>query len=67
MQITELAEQLAAVDGVSCVVLGGSRARGTHSESSDYDLGLYYEESISVAGIEDFARSVADPNFHSQG
>lgn len=62
MQITELADQLAAVDGVSCVVLGGSRARGTHSESSGYDFGLYYEESISVAGIEDFARSVADPN-----
>ncbi len=62
MQITELAEQLADVDGVSCVVLGGSRARGTHSESSDYDFGLYYEESISVPGIEDFVRSVADPS-----
>ena len=62
MQITELAEQLAAVDGVTCVVLGGSRARGTHSESSDYDLGLYYEKSISVPGIEDFARSLADTN-----
>ena len=47
--------------------LGGSRARGTHSESSDYDLGLYYEKSISVPEIEDFAGSVADPNFHSQG
>ena len=62
MQITELAEQLADVDGVSCVVLGGSPARGTHSESSDYDFGLYYEESISMSGIEDFVRSVTDPS-----
>lgn len=62
MQITELAQQLADVDGVSSVVLGGSRARGTHSESSDYDLGLYYEDLISVAGIEDFVRNVADPS-----
>ncbi len=62
MQITELAERLAAVDGVSCVVLGGSRARGVHSQSSDYDFGLYYETSISVSGIEDFVRSMADPN-----
>ena len=62
MRITELAERLAAVDGVSFVVLGGSRARGTHSESSDYDFGLYYEESISVSGVEDFVRGVADPD-----
>jgi predicted nucleotidyltransferase len=33
---------LAAVPGVSAIVLGGSRARGTAHEASDYDIGLYF-------------------------
>jgi hypothetical protein len=33
---------LAEVPGVEAIVLGGSRARGTAHETSDYDLGLYY-------------------------
>jgi hypothetical protein len=33
---------LADVPGVVGIVLGGSRARGTATENSDYDLGLYY-------------------------
>jgi hypothetical protein len=33
---------LAGVPGVAAIVLGGSRARGTATASSDYDLGLYY-------------------------
>ena len=41
--ITEIAERLTQVDGVSAVVLGGSRARGTHTPESDIDLGLYYD------------------------
>jgi Nucleotidyltransferase domain len=38
-----LAQNLAQVDGLTALVLGGSRARGTAHPSSDYDLGLYYE------------------------
>lgn len=30
--------------GIRAVVLGGSRARGTHHEGSDVDLGLYYDK-----------------------
>ncbi|MFJ4678166.1 nucleotidyltransferase domain-containing protein [Kitasatospora sp. NPDC088783] len=37
-----IAERLARVGGVVGVCLGGSRARGTHTAGSDYDLGLYY-------------------------
>ncbi|MCE2512580.1 MAG: nucleotidyltransferase domain-containing protein [Acidimicrobiia bacterium] len=59
MRIAELAERLAAIDGVVGVALGGSRARGTHTESSDYDFGLYYEESITVRGVEECVRSIA--------
>ncbi|WP_393063769.1 nucleotidyltransferase domain-containing protein [Streptomyces sp. LN549] len=37
-----MAQRLTAVPGVRAVVLGGSRARGTHRPDSDWDLGLYY-------------------------
>jgi len=33
---------LAEVPGVAAIALGGSRARGTASDASDYDVGLYY-------------------------
>ena len=33
---------LAGVPGVTAIVLGGSRARGTDRADSDYDIGLYY-------------------------
>src|SRR5436190_940108 len=36
-------ESLMNVKGVSAIVLGGSRAKGTHHSVSDFDLGLYYE------------------------
>jgi Nucleotidyltransferase domain len=40
--LKRLTDTLAGVPGVRAVVLGGSRARGTASERSDYDIGLYY-------------------------
>jgi hypothetical protein len=33
---------LAEAPGVAAIALGGSRARGTATETSDYDIGLYY-------------------------
>ena len=46
MQIESLIQQIVAevgrVEGVKGIVLGGSRARGTHTSSSDIDLGIYY-------------------------
>jgi hypothetical protein len=33
---------LAEVPGVAGIALGGSRARGTATDASDYDIGLYY-------------------------
>jgi hypothetical protein len=33
---------LAEVPDVAAIALGGSRARGTATETSDYDIGLYY-------------------------
>ncbi|MBI5296920.1 MAG: nucleotidyltransferase domain-containing protein [Chloroflexi bacterium] len=46
--ITEIVDRLKSVPGVEAVVLGGSRARGTHTESSDVDLGIYYAPSLPL-------------------
>ncbi len=62
MEIAESVGRLGRVDGVVGVVLGGSRARGTHIESSDYDLAVYYEDSIDLAVVKEWVHSVADPN-----
>jgi predicted nucleotidyltransferase len=41
-----LADRLAEVQGVVAVALGGSRAQGTERPDSDWDFGLYYEDTI---------------------
>jgi hypothetical protein len=58
--LVALGEQLVAVDGVVAVVLGGSRARGSHRPDSDIDLGLYYRGVPDVAALRAMAASVAD-------
>lgn len=51
-----MAGDLADVDGVVAVALGGSRARGTHRPDSDVDLGVYYDrEKLDVAALHDRA------------
>lgn len=39
---------LAKVPGVAAIVLGGSRARGTAHDASDYDIGLYYTDTTAL-------------------
>lgn len=53
---------LAGVPGVVAVVLGGSRARGTQTAVSDYDLGLYYGPSaqLDTDRLLEVAKSVVD-------
>lgn len=46
--IEDIVERLKAVRGVEAVVLGGSRARGTHTDSSDIDLGIYYSPAVPM-------------------
>lgn len=43
-RLEHMADALVRVPGVDAVVLGGSRARGTHHDGSDVDLGLYYRD-----------------------
>ncbi|HKU96549.1 MAG TPA: nucleotidyltransferase domain-containing protein [Vineibacter sp.] len=41
--LARIVETLAPVPGIRAIVLGGSRARGTATPHSDYDIGLYYD------------------------
>lgn len=53
-----MAADLCRVPGVKAVVLGGSRARGTHTEASDVDLGVYYDRGrLDLQGLRCLART----------
>jgi hypothetical protein len=60
-ELGDLARRLTAIEGVAGVLLGGSRARGTHTPDSDVDLGLYYRPPLDIAGLAALARAVAGP------
>jgi len=47
----EVASVLATAPGVVAVVLGGSRALGRATESSDWDLGVYYRGPLDLAAL----------------
>lgn len=57
-RLHELAGRLVEVPGVTGVLLGGSRARGTHTPDSDTDLGLYYRRPLDVEALGALAREV---------
>jgi hypothetical protein len=46
--LERLVPVLADVPGVVAIVLGGSRARGTATTTSDYDLGLFYGGEVQI-------------------
>ncbi|GAB7030023.1 nucleotidyltransferase domain-containing protein [Streptomyces platensis subsp. malvinus] len=54
----EIAAKIAQVPGVVGVMLGGSRARGTHRADSDWDLGVYYRGEPDLAALEALAAEV---------
>jgi predicted nucleotidyltransferase len=60
-RLHKLAARLAEVPGVTGVLLGGSRARGTHTPDSDTDLGVYYRQPLDVAALNALAREVGGP------
>lgn len=53
---------LAEVPGVAAIVLGGSRARGTATAASDYDIGLYYatDKPLDTDRLLQAARKLVD-------
>lgn len=51
-RLLTIAEEISSVAGVRAVVLGGSRARGTHHAESDVDLGIYYDAvTLDLRGL----------------
>ncbi|MGW5302318.1 nucleotidyltransferase domain-containing protein [Streptomyces griseoluteus] len=45
------ADRLAGLPTVRAVALGGSRAQGTHTEGSDWDLAVYYRGGFDPDGL----------------
>ena len=59
--IKSVAEKLSSLSYIEGIVLGGSRARGTHTEDSDIDIGIYYNsESFDINTINQFATKLDD-------
>ena len=54
--IQSVTEKLSSLPYIEGIVLGGSRARGTHTEDSDIDIGIYYnQESFDLTAINQIA------------
>ena len=60
--INEIVGQVSQVEGVSAIVLGGSRARGTHTAQSDIDLCIYYhpDHSLDLQALDQVAAEFDD-------
>lgn len=59
--LDKVVSALADVSGIQAVVLGGSRARGTHSSESDIDIGIYYDkETLDLVSLNKAAKLVDD-------
>ena len=61
--IQSVTEKLSSLPYIEGIVLGGSRARGTHTEDSDIDIGIYYnQESFDLTAINQIATELDDEN-----
>jgi hypothetical protein len=49
--IEDLVAELSGLDGVTAVVLGGSRAEGEVDAKSDWDLGVYYRGGVDLEAL----------------
>src|SRR5579863_8024631 len=65
--IATVASRLRSIARIKALVLGGSRARGTHDARSDIDLGLYYDsrDPFSLDALGAAARELDDE--HREG
>ena len=53
---------LQTIPGVEAIVLGGSRGRGSATDTSDWDIGLYYtdDEHFDIAALNQVATTLDD-------
>ncbi|MFG1795194.1 nucleotidyltransferase domain-containing protein [Nocardia sp. NPDC049149] len=51
--LSHVADQLTVLPGVRAVTLGGSRAQGTHTPDSDWDLAVYYRDGFDPGHLRD--------------
>jgi predicted nucleotidyltransferase len=60
--IQKIVQDVKQVEGVKAVVLGGSRATGTQTFSSDVDLGIYYhpDSPLNLAALSEVATRLDD-------
>ena len=59
--IDKVSQSIQGLSGVQAIVLGGSRARGTHSAESDIDIGIYYDAAaLDVEQLKECARDLDD-------
>jgi predicted nucleotidyltransferase len=60
--ILDIANKIQRVSGVTAVVLGGSRARGTARPDSDIDLGIYYhtQQPLDLDALNRLATELDD-------
>ena len=60
--IADIVERVRTVSGVEAIVLGGSRARGTQTPTSDVDLGIYYDRArpLDIAALARVAADIDD-------
>ncbi|MEW9032999.1 MAG: nucleotidyltransferase domain-containing protein [Planifilum fimeticola] len=60
--LDDVTRKLEGLPGVVGVVLGGSRAKGTHRPDSDIDIGIYYDESkgFEVRSVGEIATELDD-------
>jgi hypothetical protein len=59
-ELRQVAGRLVEVQGVTAVMLGGSRARGAEQPDSDVDLGLYYRQPLDAKGLQLLAETLAE-------
>ena len=60
--INHIVSSLQSIEGITAISLGGSRARGNHTNKSDVDLGIYYnpENPPDLIALNRLASEVDD-------
>ncbi|NJR62409.1 MAG: DNA polymerase subunit beta [Cyanobacteria bacterium CRU_2_1] len=60
--IHRVVERLQSIGGIAAITLGGSRARGNHTQKSDVDLGIYYkpENPLDLVALNYLAAELDD-------